>query len=108
VIASSAILLASRDLDIALPIKPRPWWQVFLGDSNIKSQELVDVANCILAISRFEKDGKTEADWMGSFYGFLRSLIPRTEDNETSFNDPSSFLWEYQKELFDKELGNNA
>jgi len=40
--------LAARDFNIALPLKPRPWWEVFIGNQINKGNELVDVANAIL------------------------------------------------------------
>ena len=122
--ASSAILLAARDFDVALPTKPRPWWQVFLGDQQHKVQELVDVANSILGLSSLQKSGSMMGkistsqkdvendghfvDWMVASYGFVKSLVKGTGDEAaaaTTFNDPNSFLWEYQREVLEKELG---
>ena len=124
VIASSAILVAARDWNMTLPHTPRPWWQVFLGDDPSGAQELVDAANSISGLchlrrhlltnqmtesgekdrSGWQKEKDAVVDWAVASYGLVKSLVVRIEDDETGFNDPHSFLWEYQKELFEKEI----
>jgi hypothetical protein len=117
-------LLAARDFDVTLPNKPRPWWQVFLGSQGNKAQELVDVANSILGLYNLRLLAVTEnkttdqtagstteedvaIDWVVAISGFVKSLVTRKADHETSFNDPDSFLWEYQKEVLEKEVQRN-
>eukprot|EP00536_Pseudo-nitzschia_multiseries_P009340 jgi/Psemu1/258030/estExt_Genewise1Plus.C_2580028 len=130
VIASSAILLAARDFNMSLPVEPRPWWKVFIGNEAHKGQELVDVANAILGTCRLHsgtttttttttmeqstpgdrtnRDPETlRVDWLAASRGFLPSLIGRNDRDGTEkkgFNDPDSFLWFCQSETFEKEL----
>uniref|UniRef100_A0A7S4AKQ4 Cyclin-like domain-containing protein n=2 Tax=Pseudo-nitzschia australis TaxID=44445 RepID=A0A7S4AKQ4_9STRA len=123
IIASSAILLAARDFNTMLPVEPRTWWEVFIGNEVNKGQELVDVANAILGTCNLhlgmgkgrEESNKGEdeddikklyVDWLAASEGFLRSLVNTSnqEDVEKSFNDPDSFLWYCQKETFEKEI----
>jgi hypothetical protein len=110
--ASGAVLLAARDCNILLPTKPHCWWQVFLGSDKSIGQALVDVANAILGLGKKGRKGGCnddsnnhhDVDLLVSSYGFVPSLVTRTQDNETSFNDPNSFLWEHQKDFFWKVL----
>lgn len=104
------------------------WWQVFIGRE--KGQELANAANAMAGLVAIKKradaillqskcgDGGTLADdtddttmddddaldWLLATHGFVRSLVTRTADQETSFNDPNSYLWEYQKDVFEKQL----
>ncbi|KAL3904640.1 MAG: hypothetical protein SGILL_009989 [Bacillariaceae sp.] len=120
VIAASAILLASKTVQLELPMQPRPWWEVFLGDGKEQGQTLVDAANIIAGLVQMQKDALPSSlkngsgdddhkhaatrDWLIASRGVVRSLVTRTKDNETSFNDPNSFVWEHQKELFEMEI----
>lgn len=126
--ASSAIFLAARDFDIALPMKPHPWWEVFLGNATNQGNDLVDVANAILGISNSRLGTKEDrkgnkpkgcdsdmyADWLGASYGFIPPYITHSKNDEEgscaekSFNGPDSFLWFYYKDLFDKEIQNES
>lgn len=124
VIAAGVILLATRDLNIMLPTKPRPWWEVFIGSDKTTANELVDVANtlsvlCNLCDQRKDADsiGSQHVlqcdddkivyiDWLVASKGYVRSLV-NVEDNGISFLDPDSFLWLYQKETFEKIINNN-
>jgi hypothetical protein len=90
--ASSSILLAAKDFDISLPLSPCPWWEVFIGKD--KTKELATAANVILGLVV-----KTETSWIDSLVAsrtFVKSL-----KKEPSFNDPESFLWDHQKDLFE-------
>ena len=122
--ASSSIFLAARDFDITLPIEPIPWWEVFLGNESTTKSELMDVANVILGICRLHlgtglncKEEESEgditdfcADWFIASKGFVRSLAKSNDEgcHEKSFNDPGSFLWFYQKEMFEKAIPNES
>ncbi|KAG7342597.1 cyclin-like protein [Nitzschia inconspicua] len=116
VVASAAILLTSQCYAVSLPQSPVPWWHVFVGQQH--GQALVDVANVMAGLSvsatmsttiqekshtNNNKMNDTSIDWLLATKGFVRSLVTRTDDHETSFNDPNSFLWEYQKEVFEKK-----
>jgi hypothetical protein len=98
------------------------------GNDDSIAQDLVDAANAmagLVELARRSKamnddndagktnvddddddDDDTQAvlDWLLATKGFVRSLVNRTPDQETSFNDPNSFLWEYQKEVLEKEF----
>ena len=98
-----------------LPINPRPWWEVFIGSQINKANELVDVANAILGTCNLcsgtksnSNDITLHADWLAASKGFVHSLV-KSKDNESdrSFNDPDSFLWFCQKEMFEKEIKTN-
>jgi hypothetical protein len=89
--ASSSILLAARDLDVSLPLSPRPWWEVFIGKD--KTNDLATAGNVILGLVV----KTTETSWTDSLVSsraFVKSL-----KEEPSFNDPGSFLWDHQKDL---------
>lgn len=115
--ASSAILLASIDLDIQLPTQPVPWWEVFLGRSSTRDESLlhdvVDIANSILGMSRgssnTSNDGSTTHDdsmeciiATKGFVPSLSSLSKTTSESDggISFLDPNSFLWDHQSAMF--------
>jgi hypothetical protein len=81
------------DLNIALPIEPRCWWELFLEDDSPSkaknsnnnsqcSQNLSTVANAILGLVEYERVDP-------SHERFLPSLVAGG-----SFNDPDSFLWQ--------------
>ena len=123
--ASSAILLAARDFNVLLPMKPRPWWEIFLGNEDTKGNELVDVANAILGTCNLrvgaENGLKAEEvkvntsdaciDWLVATKGFVRSRVKTKEEggsSEKSFNDPDSFLWFYYNDLFEKTMQNQS
>jgi cyclin L len=137
VIACSAILCTAHEMggtttgslvSLLLPHEhlSKPWWQILIGSD--KGQELVDSANAMAGLvhlrQRVEEDDSKDndvntidesdngngdvVDWLCAKYGFVRSLMPPTSDYETSFNDPNSFLWEYQKEVTEKEFLNNG
>ena len=105
-------------------MKPHPWWEVFLGNENNEGNDLVDVANAILGtcklhMAREEDRNANEprsdaidlyVDWLVSSKGFVRSIVKSNKDDpiEKNFNDPDSFLWFYHKELFEKEIQNEA
>ena len=111
--ASSAIFLAARDFGIALPMAPRPWWQVFLGTNDNKGKDLAEVANAILGtyknklvvvVQQEQKDLSNDViDWLIATKGFVRPLVP----DGKAFNDSESFLWFYYKDFFEKEMQQN-
>lgn len=117
--ACSAIFLAARGFNIVLPMKPRPWWEVFLGNEKIKGNELIDVANAIFGTCNLhlgmEKDCKVAnepksdvyVDWLVATKGFVRS-INKEDSIEKIFNSPDSFLYFYHKELFEKDIPNES
>lgn len=111
-------------------MKPLPWWKVFIGN---KANEVVDVANAILGTCNMHLEMKDECkanepkhdynkgvpikrnkknenvnlyiDWMAISYGFLPSLISNDgKMKEKSFNDPDTFVWFCQKEMFETEI----
>ncbi len=93
-------------------MKPRPWWQVFLGNDNTSriDEDLSNVANAILGVSHLQQEleaneFKTDAlHWSVATKGFVRSLVA---ENRT-FHDSESFLWFYHKEFFEKEMQNES
>lgn len=113
--------MAARDFNVLLPMKPHPWWKVFLGNESSKGNDLVDVANAILGTCNLhlgtEKDRKANepkgdgidlhVEWLVASQGFVCSLVKNS--TEKSLNDPDSFLWFYYKDLFDeKEIQNKS
>jgi hypothetical protein len=80
--ACAAILLASCDGDIDLPLIPRPWWEAFIGPD--RSSDLSNVCNSILAIC-----DANDVDNRTSRYAYVPSLLI----DGPSFNDPDSYLW---------------
>ena len=106
-----------------LPIKPRPWWEVFLGndENNDKGNQLVDAGNAILGSCNLHlgmekgycKEEANEpragedvyVDWLVATKGFVRS-IDNGDSTEKSFNNPDSFLYFYHEELFEKDIPN--
>jgi hypothetical protein len=99
VIASSAILLAARDWNMTLPHTPRPWCHL---RRHLLTNQMTESGEKDRSGWQQEKDAVV--DWAVASYGLVKSLVVRIEDHETGFNDPDSFLWEYQKELFEKEI----
>ena len=86
-------MLASRDFSIELPTEPYPWWEIFLGQN--KTIELITAANIILGlVIELEHDSKIEG--LVTSKAFVRSILKSGQ----SFNDPQSFLWDYQMEVF--------
>lgn len=103
-IACAAIYLAASDCLIDLPTisvveeekeQQYPWWEVFIGKD--KSQELSIICNSILGLSlnKTEKmkgnENDDDIDYLlmeCATYYFIPSLL-----EETSFNDPGSYLW---------------
>ncbi|KAL7531923.1 hypothetical protein ACHAXR_004308 [Thalassiosira sp. AJA248-18] len=81
VIACAAILMATSNLNVELPLMPHPWWEVFIGPN--RNEDLSTVCNSILTVG-------DENDLVNrqSKYAFISSLM-----RETSFNDPGSYLW---------------
>ena len=63
------------------PLLPFPWWEVFIGCD--RSQDLSSVCNAILALG-----DENNMDNRRAKYAFVPSLL-----EESSFNDPESFLW---------------
>ena len=82
-------------MSLSLPMKVRPWWQVFIGEGC--EAELSIICNALLALQ--------DESVIGDAFGiFLPSLLPSApaesvpynseDDGYTgSFNDPGSFLW---------------
>mmetsp|Transcript_26416 Transcript_26416/g.62896 ORF Transcript_26416/g.62896 Transcript_26416/m.62896 type:complete len:450 (+) Transcript_26416:95-1444(+) len=66
VIALSAMLLASIELDIQLLMKPIPWFEVFLGKRKDQFQDVVDVSNSILGIPRGNSSRSNNGDCTNS------------------------------------------
>ena len=93
-------------------MKPRPWWQVYLGNENTSrvGQDLSNVANAILGVSHLEQQLEanvfdTDAiDWAVATKGFVRSLVAE----KGAFHNSESFLWFYHKEFFEKEILNES
>eukprot|EP00584_Thalassiosira_punctigera_P012815 CAMPEP_0172551814 /NCGR_PEP_ID=MMETSP1067-20121228/41186_1 /TAXON_ID=265564 ORGANISM="Thalassiosira punctigera, Strain Tpunct2005C2" /NCGR_SAMPLE_ID=MMETSP1067 /ASSEMBLY_ACC=CAM_ASM_000444 /LENGTH=344 /DNA_ID=CAMNT_0013339655 /DNA_START=19 /DNA_END=1053 /DNA_ORIENTATION=+ len=81
VIACAAILMASFNNNVELPLLPQPWWEVFIGPN--RNAHLSVVCNSILAVGN-----ENELDIRRSKYAFVPSLM-----EEPSFNDPDSYLW---------------
>ena len=130
--AVGAMLLASIELDIPLPMTPIPWFEVFLGKRADQIQDAVDVSNSILGIRRNSSnkhDGTDPsssgadlndyvAEWDVATKGFIKSLSQSkqssnnncniTDDDEgdagPAFLDPNSFLWDHQSSLFVAEI----
>jgi hypothetical protein len=88
--------LAAWDLKIKLPLKPKPWWETFIG--NAKSEELATAANLIMGLGKTNDTEPTNKDTMLANVGFVRSMRPEGEGGR-SFNDFDSFLWDHQKEV---------
>ena len=97
IVACAAILLATtngpkgetqtRNAN-ALPLTPRPWWEVFVGPG--RGDDLVAVCNAILALQESsDGGGNSSAGMMQAMRGFVPSLVERG-----SFNDPGSFVWD--------------
>lgn len=63
------------------------------------SHQVVTAANFILGLANLDQDEKSYEDMLLASTGFVKSLI---ENN--SFNDPESFLWDYQSEVVEKLL----
>ena len=91
-------------------MKPRPWWQVFLGNENTSrtGKDLADVANAILGACNLQQElegteSKINAiDWLVATKGLVRSLVAENK----AFHSSESFLWFYHKEFFEKEIQN--
>ena len=76
-------MIASSNHNVELPLKPRPWWEVFIGPD--RNQDVSNVCNSILAVG-----DENDLDNRRAKYAFVSSLI---QDPGSSFNDPDSFLW---------------
>ena len=91
IVACAAILLATTTTDnsssaSALPMTPRPWWEVFIGPG--RGDDLIAVCNAILALNDVDDDD--DGDWRTeAMRGFVPSLV-----KGGSFNDPGSFSWD--------------
>ena len=98
--------MAARDFGIELPMTPRPWWQVFLGNESNKGNDLADVANAILGTCNLltgieqELTANDAIDWLVATKGFVRSLVAEGK----TFNNSDSFPWFCHKEFFEKEI----
>lgn len=68
------------DLEISLPLTPRPWWEVFIGPD--RGEDLSAVCNAILAIRDMNN-----VDTRRAKFAFVPSLL-----KDGSFNDPESYL----------------
>ena len=79
--ACAAILIASSNHNVELPLTPRPWWEVFIGP--IRNGDLSTVCNSILAVG-----DENDLDNRRSKYAYIPSLM-----KDPSFNDPDSYLW---------------
>ncbi|KAL7430792.1 hypothetical protein ACHAXM_002360 [Skeletonema potamos] len=82
IIACAAILMSCSIQDVELPLVPCPWWEVFIGCNS--RQELSTVCNAILAVG----DEDNHLDTRRARYAFVPSLT-----EQSSFNDPESYLW---------------
>ena len=99
IVACAAILLATTnapggEAQHALPMAPRPWWEVFVGPG--RGDDLVAVCNAILALQdSSDSDGgnpSVESNW-GQMLQAMRGFVPSLVDGG-SFNDPGSFVWD--------------
>lgn len=81
VIACSAILMASSNYNVELPLVPHPWWEAFVGPN--RNEDLSTVCNAILAVCN-----ENDLDIRRAKYAFLPSLL-----KELSFNDPDNYMW---------------
>eukprot|EP00559_Dactyliosolen_fragilissimus_P003575 CAMPEP_0184864220 /NCGR_PEP_ID=MMETSP0580-20130426/14145_1 /TAXON_ID=1118495 /ORGANISM="Dactyliosolen fragilissimus" /LENGTH=235 /DNA_ID=CAMNT_0027362913 /DNA_START=507 /DNA_END=1211 /DNA_ORIENTATION=+ len=81
IITCAAIYLASLDENILLPMKPRPWWEAFVGSGQDENMSLV--CNSILALGDDKMSGYEQA-----MRTYIVSLV-----NGGSFNDPGSHVW---------------
>lgn len=79
--ACSAILMASSNYNVELPLVPHPWWEVFVGPN--RNEDLSTVCNAILAVCN-----ENDLDIRRAKYAFLPSLL-----KELSFNDPDNYMW---------------
>ena len=98
IVACAAILLATtngpegetqtRNAN-ALPLTPRPWWEVFVGPG--RGDDLVTVCNAILALQEScdGRDSSAENNVLQAMRGFVPSLV-----KGGSFNDPGSLVWD--------------
>jgi hypothetical protein len=80
--ACAAIYLACYQNNILLPLKPRPWWEVFIGTNH--EQDLSNICNALLALG---DEGCIEG-----YSEALRTYVISLEENG-SFNDPGSYIW---------------
>lgn len=99
IVACAAILLATTkapegEAQHALPMTPRPWWEVFVGPG--RGADLVTICNALLGLCESSEevdtseDGCTGNNWrIKAMRGFVSSLV-----EGGSFNDPSSFVWD--------------
>ncbi|CAB9514755.1 Cyclin [Seminavis robusta] len=84
VITCAAIYLACRDMKIELPMKPAPWWQLFLGKDDKCGENVATAANAILGLIHYQKQNAT----------IMRDFLPSLVPGGSTFNDPERFLWE--------------
>ena len=97
IVACAAILLATTnapegEAQHALPMAPRPWWEVFVGPG--RGDDLVAVCNAILALSEIGDggDSSVESNW-GQMLQAMRGFVPSLVEGG-SFNDHGSFVWD--------------
>ena len=97
IVACAAILLATTnapegEAQHALPMAPRPWWEMFVGPG--RGDDLVAVCNAILALSEIGDGGDSSvgSNW-GQMLQAMRGFVPSLVEGG-SFNDPGSFVWD--------------
>lgn len=85
IVTCAAIFLACMDNSIGLPMKPYPWWEVFVGPS--REKELATVCNAMLAL----RDDMSMIGYARAMRTFLPSII---ENKKTlgSFEGQNSLL----------------
>ena len=79
--------MAAKDANLSLPMKPRPWWQVFVGHTHEK--DLSTICNALVAL----QDERISGDAFRTFLPSLLSEQSHNNANDNGFNDPGSFLW---------------
>lgn len=86
IITCASIYLACLDKSIRLPMKPYPWWEVFVGPN--RGKDLATVCNAMLALG----DDMSMVGYARAMRTFVPSIV-RKEKATGSFNDPGSLLW---------------
>ena len=104
IVACAAILLATsstgrsrsagtQPTSISLPpMKPRPWWEVFVGPG--REDDLMAVCNALLALAAApgsDEDGENDR-WEEQKRRAMRHYVPSLVVGG-SFNDPGSYIW---------------
>lgn len=103
IVACAAILLATTNAPVqnALPMTPRPWWEVFVGPG--RGDDLVAVCNAILALYESSDGGDSSVEGQVRMLQAMRGFVPSLVEGG-SFNDPGSFVWDALEDSVDLDL----